>query len=123
MPKCWRSARPPQASAPSGWSTATFTSRWSPARCAPPPWPSRASEVALIPSESAALWSAVIGPVTIVLLYILWLLLPVQHLMDAFSQWAERWGALAVAAFGIVAFAGPLLMIPGAPLSIAAGVA
>ena len=35
MPKFSRSGRRPRPSAPSGWSTATSTSRWSPARCAP----------------------------------------------------------------------------------------
>lgn len=59
MPKCWRSARRRARWAASGWTDASFGSRWSRARCAPGPSPMPASRASITrrPTPRAARWS------------------------------------------------------------------
>ena len=63
----------------------------------------------------------VIGAVVIVALFVAWFLLPVKEWIESFSDWVEGlgfWGGVIYAAFYAVA---TVLLVPGAPLTIAAG--
>ncbi len=66
-------------------------------------------------------WNLVIGAALIVALFVAWLVLPVKEWIESFSRWVEglgAWGGAIFAAFYAIA---TVLLVPGAPLTIAAG--
>jgi uncharacterized membrane protein YdjX (TVP38/TMEM64 family) len=75
------------------------------------------------PVSNPTIWAAMVGPLALAALYCAWLLLPVDAWVRAFAQWIESWGSAGAVAFALVLILGTAAMLPGAPLSIAAGVA
>jgi uncharacterized membrane protein YdjX (TVP38/TMEM64 family) len=51
-----------------------------------------------------------------------WTFLPLQNWMQAFSHWVTGYGAAGAAAFGLAYVLATLLLVPGAPMTIAGGV-
>jgi uncharacterized membrane protein YdjX (TVP38/TMEM64 family) len=71
------------------------------------------------PRHRPGVWLAVL----LIAASLAWLLLPVDDWMRAFNQWIESLGVWRFLAFGLVYVLGTLLLAPGAPMSIAAGLA
>jgi uncharacterized membrane protein YdjX (TVP38/TMEM64 family) len=51
-----------------------------------------------------------------------WTFLPLQNWMQAFSHWVTGYGAAGAVAFGLAYVLATLLLVPGAPMTIAGGV-
>jgi uncharacterized membrane protein YdjX (TVP38/TMEM64 family) len=66
-------------------------------------------------------WNLIFGAGVIVALFVAWFVLPVKEWIDSFSDWVQGfgfWGGVIYAAFYAIA---TVLLVPGAPLTIAAG--
>jgi uncharacterized membrane protein YdjX (TVP38/TMEM64 family) len=72
-------------------------------------------------AEKKTPWNLFVGAALIVALFVAWFLLPVKEWIESFTQWVEAlgfWGGVIYAVFYAIA---TVLLVPGAPLTIAAG--
>ncbi|MDB5509641.1 MAG: associated Golgi protein [Hyphomicrobiales bacterium] len=70
---------------------------------------------------SYAPWIAVLAVIAIVAAA--WSLLPLQQWLESFSQWVRSFGAAGALAFGLAYVVATLLLVPGAAMTIAGGIA
>jgi uncharacterized membrane protein YdjX (TVP38/TMEM64 family) len=87
-------------------------------RRAPPKEESAAEEVVSNP-----IWVPIAGTAGFIALGFAWLLLPLDEWMKQFSEWINGFGAAGVIGFALLYLLGTLVLMPGTPLSIAAGIA
>lgn len=66
-------------------------------------------------------WIPVAGVVGFVLLGFAWALLPLDTWLEQLSRWIQSYGIVGLIAFGFLYAIGTLMLLPGMPLSIAAG--
>jgi len=60
-------------------------------------------------------------PLGLIAIFVAWTLLPVDEWIQSMSEWVKGLGAWGVIIFGLIYVLGTVLLAPGAPLSIAAG--
>jgi uncharacterized membrane protein YdjX (TVP38/TMEM64 family) len=72
---------------------------------------------------ASPLWIPAAGALGFLALGFAWLLLPLDEWMTQFSEWINSFGAAGVAGFALFYVAATLMLMPGTPLSIAAGIA
>ena len=66
-------------------------------------------------------WNLIIGGIVIVALFAAWFVLPVNEWLETFSHWIEGLGFWGYVLFVAVYVLACLVLAPGAPLTIAAG--
>ena len=72
---------------------------------------------------SNPIWVPAAGALGFVALGFAWLLLPVDEWVKQFSEWIDGFGAAGVIGFALLYLVGTLVLMPGTPMSIAAGIA
>ncbi len=69
------------------------------------------------------LWPWILGAAVIVALCFAWFMLPIGDWLQQFSEWVRSLGVLGVVAIALGYVIGTVLLVPGSPMTIAAGVA
>lgn len=72
-------------------------------------------------AEKKAPWNLIIGIAFVIALFIAWFLLPVKEWLQSFTQWVEGLGVWGGVVYGVFYAIATVLLVPGAPLTIAGG--